>query len=252
MCDPAVELPPDLQHLLHNADRVVVLTGAGVSAESGVPTFRDAQSGLWQQYNPEDLATTAAFEREPELVWNWYAWRRELLSTVEPNAGHRALVEMERRSAAFTLITQNVDGLHTRAGNEHLLELHGNIGRVKCFHENEIVSDWKESEQVPPPCPRCGGPLRPDVVWFGESLPEDILQAAFDAARSCDLLFSVGTSSLVQPAASLPYEAKRNEAKVVEVNPERTPLSAAADYVLTGPAGVILPRLIASTWDQPS
>ena len=252
MCDPAVELSPDLGRLLHDADRVVVLTGAGISAESGVPTFRDAQSGLWQQYNPEDLATTAAFEREPELVWNWYAWRRELLSTVEPNAGHRALVEMERRSAAFTLITQNVDGLHTRAGNEHVLELHGNIGRVKCFHENEIVSDWKESEQIPPPCPRCGGPLRPDVVWFGESLPQDILQAAFDAARSCDLLFSVGTSSLVQPAASLPFEAKRNEAKVVEVNPERTPLSAAADYVLTGPAGVILPRLIASTWDLSS
>ena len=252
MCDPAVEIPPDLGPLLHDADRVVVLTGAGVSAESGVPTFRDAQSGLWQQYNPEDLATTAAFEREPELVWNWYAWRRELLSTVEPNAGHLALVEMERRSAAFTLITQNVDGLHTRAGNEHLLELHGNIGRVKCFHENEIVGDWKESEQIPPPCPRCGGPLRPDVVWFGESLPEDILQAAFDAVRRCDLLFSVGTSSLVQPAASLPNEAKRNGAKVVEVNPERTPLSIAADYVLTGPAGVILPRLIASAWNHPS
>ena len=252
MRDPAAEIPPALGHLLRDADRVVVLTGAGISAESGIPTFRDAQSGLWQQYDPEDLATTAAFEREPELVWNWYAWRRELLSKAAPNAGHRALAEMERRSAAFTLITQNVDGLHTRAGNEHVLELHGNIGRVKCFRENEIVSDWKEGEKIPPPCPRCGGPLRPDVVWFGESLPEDILQAAFDAARRCDLLFSVGTSSLVQPAAALPYEAKRNDAKVVEVNLEPTPLSAAADHVLTGPAGVILPRLVTAAWDQPS
>jgi NAD-dependent deacetylase len=241
-------IPSDLPPLVRNADRIVVLTGAGISAESGVPTFREAQSGLWAQYNPEDLATAAAFERDPELVWRWYAWRRELLSKAVPNPGHQALVEIESRSRGFTLITQNVDGLHARAGNDRILELHGSIGRVKCFRENEIVESVEESKKVPPECPNCGGPLRPDVVWFGESLPANILRRAFAAASDCDLLFSVGTSSAVQPAASLPYEAMRNGAKVVEINPEPTPLSGAADYVLTGAAGLILPQLVTAAW----
>lgn len=245
-------IPTDLPPLLRDADRIVVLTGAGISAESGVPTFREAQSGLWQQYDPEDLATAAAFERDPELVLRWYAWRRRLLSKALPNAGHRALVAMERRSRGFMLITQNVDGLHARAGNDSILELHGNIGRVRCFRENEIVESGHESEDVPPECPNCRGPLRPDVVWFGESLPADILRWALAAASGCDLFFCIGTSSAVQPAASLPYEAIHNGAKVVEINPEQTPLSGAADYVLTGAAGSTLPKLVTAAWGHTS
>src|SRR5215216_8205809 len=185
---------------LRAARRVAVLTGAGVSAESGIPTFRDAMSGLWAKYRPEELATPEAFRRNPALVWRWYAWRHGLVSVAEPNAAHRALAEMERRVPDFTLITQNVDGLHRRAGSRNILELHGSLERARCSRcDARQPFPAGSGEGGPPPCPACGAPLRPGVVWFGESLPEQALEAAFGAAQACDLFLSVGTSNLVQP-----------------------------------------------------
>lgn len=246
MSEPRI--PAELVHLLRSARRVAVLTGAGISAESGVPTFREAQTGLWARYSPEELATPEAFRRNPQLVWEWYAWRREQVQQTRPNAGHLALVEMERRIAEFTLITQNVDGLHRRAGSHQILELHGNLFRTKCFNENRPVESWPEGNDIPPRCPQCGGLLRPDVVWFGEMLPTGVLRAAEHAATTAQVLFSIGTSALVYPAADLPLAALSNGATVVEINPQPTPLSPHATFCLTGAAGVILPALVAQTW----
>jgi NAD-dependent deacetylase len=176
-----VVIPDELIQHLQVAKSLVVLTGAGVSAESGIPTFRDAQMGLWVRYRAEDLATPEAFLRNPKLVWDWYIWRKRLVMEVQPNAGHYALAEIENHLDAFTLITQNVDGLHQRAGSCNVLELHGNILRTKCFDEGVIVDQGEEAEAVPPHCPYCGGLLRPDVVWFGELLPADVLQRAIEA-----------------------------------------------------------------------
>ncbi len=248
MLQPAI--PTELVNILRNAQHIAVLTGAGVSAESGVPTFRDAQTGLWARYRPEELATPQAFRRDPRLVWEWYAWRRELVATATPNPGHYALAEMERDCPVFTLITQNVDGLHQRAGSGQrfpVIELHGNIQRTKCFEQNHLIKTWEDSSRVPPLCPRCGSLLRPDVVWFGESLPADALQAAWQAAATCDLFLSIGTSSLVEPAASLPYIALRAGIDVVEINPQPTPLTPHARWVLNGLAGQALPALV-SAW----
>lgn len=225
----------------------MALTGSGISAESGVPTFRDAQAGLWSRYDPQGLATPGAFARDPELVWRWYAWRRALVGGARPNAGHRALADLERRVPAFSLVTQNVDGLHQEAGSANVVELHGNIRRSRCPVENVPVEpDGKD--HLPPLCPNCASPLRPDVVWFGETLPVAELEAASEAARSCDVLLSVGTSGLVYPAASLPYEAQETGAIVVEVNPDPTPLSASAAFALRGSAGEVLPRLVGAAF----
>lgn len=248
MDEPAFEVPSDLIEALHNARHVVVLTGAGISAESGVPTFRDAQTGLWAKDSPEEVATPEAFRRNPRLVWEWYTWRRELVARAVPNPGHLALVKLEQRVPAFTLITQNVDGLHHRAGSHRVIELHGNIHRTRCFEEGVVVSSWPETGDVPPRCPHCGGLLRPDVVWFGEMLPPHALQKAVEAARTGDLFFSIGTSGLVHPAASLPYEALRHGATLVEINPDVTSLTAHATYILRGPAGRILPPLVRAAW----
>ncbi len=234
--------PEPLLELAATAQRVTVLTGAGVSAESGVPTFRDAQTGLWSQFKPEELATPRAFERNPKLVWEWYAWRRKLVSEAKPNSAHDTLAAMENFFPEFHLITQNVDGLHQRAGNRNVIELHGNITRTKCYPEGVVVSEWTETGDVPPKCPRCGGLLRPDVVWFEEAMPEAETEKAFEVSRNCDLFLCIGTSSVVYPAASLPVEALANGATVVEINPDETPLSNRADFVLSGPAGVMLPR----------
>ena len=241
-------IPQSLAGAIAKARSVAVLTGAGVSAESGVPTFRDAQTGLWAQFDPLELATPDAFRCNPKLVWDWYAWRRKLVAKAEPNAGHRALVVLENRVSDFVLITQNVDGLHRRAGSRNVVELHGNIGRVKCSRENTIVERWTEAGDAVPRCAGCGALLRPDVVWFEEMLPADALQAAEDAARRCQILLVVGTSAEVYPAAALPEEALRRGACVVEVNLNDTPLSADAGYVLRGPAGVVLPALVAAAW----
>lgn len=230
---------------LRQAKRVCVLTGAGISAESGVPTFRDALTGLWERYNPEELATPEAFARDPKLVWEWYAHRRKLVESVEPNAGHRALAELENLLSDFDLITQNVDGLHARAGSRKIIELHGNLARTKCSRENRIVTVWEETGELPPRCPHCRGPLRPDVVWFGEMLPEEAIREAIEAASGCDLLISVGTSGMVYPAASIPGIAREAGALCVEINPVTTALSSGMDHILRGPAGQILPELVA-------
>lgn len=249
---PSLSIPSKLIEALHTARHVAVLTGAGVSAESGVPTFRDAQTGLWAQYDPQELATPQAFRRNPKLVWEWYAWRRELVDQAKPNPGHLALVELERRVPKFTLITQNVDGLHRQAGSHNVIELHGNIRRTLCFDEGTVVESWAETDQVPPVCPRCGGLLRPDVVWFGETLPPQALSAAFEAAEGCDLFLSIGTSALVHPAASLPLVALQRGTTTVEINPDTTPLTSAVTFALPGPAGHVLPQLLQAAWpDQP-
>lgn len=244
MTTPDFTIPAELITVLRSAERVTVMTGAGISAESGVPTFRDAQTGLWAKYDPQELATPDAFRQNPKLVWEWYAWRRELIANTRPNAGHKALARLERLVPQLTLITQNIDGLHRAAGSADPIELHGNIARTKCFEDGRIVESWLETGDVPPRCPDCGGLLRPDVVWFHESLPQAALSQAVAASQNCDLFFSIGTSALVQPAASLAHEAQRYGAVVVEINLEPTPLTRHADFALHGPAGVILPRLV--------
>jgi NAD-dependent deacetylase len=241
---PSPAIPPALIEALRSAQDVTVLTGAGVSAESGVPTFRDAQTGLWAKYSPEELATPEAFRRNPKLVWEWYAWRRELVAQAQPNPGHLALGELEQLAPQFTLITQNVDSLHQRAGSRSVVELHGSLSRIICSAERRVVEAWAETGELPPRCPQCGSYLRPDVVWFGETLPQQALEAALEAAALADVFISVGTSALVQPAASLPVIALEHNAAVVEINPERTPLTRHVTYALQGPAGQILPALV--------
>ncbi len=243
-----MNFPLELLSFLRKSQRVAVLTGAGVSQESGLSTFRDAQVGLWAQYRPEDLATPEAFARDPKLVWGWYALRREKAQAAAPNPGHFALAEMEKQVPRFTLITQNVDGLHRCAGSVNVLELHGSLQRVKCSVCGEQAAGWDESSSDVPPCARCGGLLRPDVVWFGESLPFAALESAFEAARTCDAFFSIGTSGLVQPAASLACAARGKGALVVEINAEPTPLTETVDFFLPGRSGEILPALVEAVW----
>ena len=232
-----------IQGWLAEAERVVVLTGAGISAESGVPTFRGA-GGLWRQHRPEDLATPEAFARGPRLVWEWYDWRRARVAKAEPNPGHVALAQLERRVPDFTLITQNVDGLHQRAGSRRVLKLHGDIWTLHCLGCGlEETNHDVPLREIPPRC-SCGGLFRPGVVWFGEALPAEVLRHAMEAAAHALVFLVVGTSAVVQPAASLPLLAQRNGAKLVEVNLEETPLSAQADASFWGKAGELLPRLL--------
>ncbi len=234
-----------IQNLLERlcrAEDVVVSTGAGVSAESGVPTFRGA-GGIWSKMKPEELASVDGFMNNPQLVWEWYQYRRDLTSKVSPNPGHRAIAQMEKLFPKFTLITQNIDGLHARAGSGNILELHGNITRNKCLKCKRPYRGEIDLEKGLPYC-ECGGMIRPDVVWFGEMLPQDILQRAFQATEEADVFFSVGTSTLVQPAASLPFMARRGGAYVVEVNIEPTGLTTIADLFLQGKSGEVLPRIV--------
>ncbi len=221
-----------------------MLTGSGISAESGVPTFRDAQTGLWAQFRPEDLATPEAFARDPQRIWEWYEWRRELVRRVEPNAGHRALVELARAAPRLTLVTQNVDGLHQRAGSQGVIEYHGNLLRDRCSAEGTIAGRSPVSVSGLPECARCGELLRPDVVWFGEAIPRQALFEADAAAADCDVFLSVGTASVVYPAAGLAECALRRGAKVIEINTESTALTPLADVVLRGASGELLPQLL--------
>lgn len=241
-------IPEALASTLRDARFPVALTGAGVSAESGVPTFRDAQTGLWARFDPHELATPGAFARQPKLVWDWYAWRRALVAKARPNAAHRALVTIEQRAPEFLLVTQNVDGLHAAAGSRQLVELHGNIGRVKCSREGTIVTAWTDDDTDVPRCPACGAYLRPDVVWFEEALPADALAQAESAARQCDLLLVIGTSAEVYPAAALPRHAQQAGAMIVEVNTAATALSETADFVVRGPAAQVLPALLQAAY----
>jgi NAD-dependent deacetylase len=235
--------PTELISALRSANHIAVLTGSGISAESGVPTFRDAQTGLWSKYDPQSLATPEAFDKNPRLVWDWYLFRRRLIEQAAPNDGHIALARLEALVSRFDLITQNVDGLHQLAGSTGVIELHGNIRRSRCAAEGIIQEIESRSDRLPT-CPRCGGLLRPDVVWFGEALPHDNLELAMDSTRRCDIFLSIGTSSLVRPAASLAILAKDNGARLVEINIGDTPLTSIADFVLVGLAGAILPRLL--------
>jgi NAD-dependent deacetylase len=235
-----VEFPRGLISALRGSTRTVVLTGSGISAESGVPTFREAQTGLWARFDPQELVTPEAFERNPGLVWDWYAWRRKLVAEARPNPGHLAISGMQELFPDLTLVTQNVDGLHQRAGSREVIELHGNIRRTKCSLEGIEVGEYDDTES-PPVCPSCGTALRPGVVWFGEMLPPVALESASEASRGSDVFLSIGTSSLVYPAAALPFAALENGATLVEVNPGETPLTSRVDYVLRGPAGDVLP-----------
>lgn len=245
---------------LRDARHVVVFTGAGVSAESGLSTFRDATTGLWSRFDPTRLATAEAFAANPDLVWGWYEWRRMKVRRAEPNAAHRALAALEAKVPRTTLITQNVDDLHERAGSRAPIRLHGSLFAPRCFDCGASAgaladppADFEDGSPLPPPrCAACGGPIRPGVVWFGEALPEGAMQKAFGAARECDVLLSVGTSGAVYPAAEIPREARRHGAVIVEVNPNATDLDDVADYRLRGPAAEILPRLLAAAFPATS
>lgn len=228
--------------ILKSAKSVVVVTGSGVSAESGVPTFR-GEDGLWKQYRAEELATPRAFFSDPVLVWEWYDWRRGIISKAMPNPAHIVIADMEKHYPDFLLVTQNVDGLHILAGSENAVEIHGNIWRVRCIEEQKefYLYDHPLSD-VPPKCD-CGALLRPAVVWFGESLPADAINKAAEHIQRCDVLLSVGTSGLVYPVASFPMLAKSGGSTVIEINTDETPITAIADHSLKGKAGEILPRL---------
>lgn len=231
---------------LRKARHVVALTGAGISRESGLPTFREAGTGLWARYRPEELATPEAFARDPALVWRWYAWRRSLVAAAEPNAAHHALVDLARRTPTFTLVTQNVDALHRRAGSTDVVELHGDVTRVHCAGCGMTAPAGALPDDTPPQCD-CGSLLRPAVVWFGEQLPFEALERATMAAADADLFLVIGTSGLVYPAAGLSDIAARAGAAVISINPD--PGSAPPGAVqLTGSAAEVLPRLVASAW----
>ena len=228
---------------IRDAEHVVVLTGAGISAESGVPVFR-GPDGLWRQFRPEELATPEAFRRQPELVWEWYLWRRERIARAQPNDGHLTIARWQQSRANVTLLTQNVDGLHARAGSPHPVELHGNLWRVRCARGCGVRALDGETDpaRVDLKCV-CGAWLRPDVVWFGEPLDADVMEDAAAAIERAEVVLVVGTSAVVYPVAGLPQHAKRRGARVVEINVDETPLTAEVDAALRGPAGQVLPAL---------
>jgi NAD-dependent deacetylase len=240
-----IELSASLCERVRSAERVVVFSGAGVSRESGLDTFRGA-GGLWERMRPEELATPEAFRADPEKVWQWYAWRYHKVYEASPNPAHKSIARLEGIFPFIRVVTQNVDGLHERAGSRDLLELHGTITRAfcnRCGQRREMGEAIAESAAAPPVCV-CGGRLRPAVVWFGEALPEDVFRQAYEATESCDLFLSVGTSGTVYPAAGLIELAHRAGACLIEINPEPTPFSRWMDLRLTAPAGEALPALV--------
>ncbi|GAA4737312.1 SIR2 family NAD-dependent protein deacylase [Phytohabitans rumicis] len=254
-------VPPDAARLLGEARRVVVFTGAGISAESGVPTFRDDLTGLWARFDAQRLATPEAFDADPDLVWGWYEWRRARVRRAEPNPGHLATAAIQTRVPGSVVITQNVDDLHERAGSRAPIHLHGSLFAPRCVaaaaHPAAFPStgdgeaiDPEEGRRTPPPrCTRCGALVRPGVVWFGEALPEAALAAAVQAAAACDVLLTVGTSGVVYPAAEIPTVAARSGAAVIQVNPEPTPLDQVCTVNLRGAAAHVLPALVAAAWE---
>jgi NAD-dependent deacetylase len=236
---------------LKQAARIAVLTGAGVSQESGVPTFRDALTGLWAKYDPQQLATPTAFMENPKLVWDWYEFRRGLVRNAKPNPGHFAIGQLQQRSLECTIITQNVDDLHEQGGATDVLHVHGLISRTRCFYNCQgdptlvDLATIPPFEETPPLCPHCGKWLRPDVVWFTETLPRDIWAAAGVAALNADVILVVGTSGLVEPAGSLPRVAKAQRgAFIIEVNPIESAITPIANIYLAGPSGEVLPRVL--------
>lgn len=241
--DDAIEIA---KRWLGEAHSAAALTGAGVSAESGVPTFRGPE-GLWREFRPEELATPGAFARDPRLVWEWYEWRRGLIAELQPNPAHLGLALLERRLDRFTVITQNIDGLHSRAGSSDVLELHGNLWWIRCTGCRKLREDRRaRPPELPPRCSLCGALERPHVVWFGEPLPPAVIERVPEVLAGIDCLLVVGTSGVVQPAASFAGLAKRAGARIVEINIERTPLSGVADLTILGKAGEVVPRLTAA------
>lgn len=231
---------------LAQARSVVLSTGAGMSQESGIPTFRDAPNALWANFRPEQLATREGFRSDPTLVWRWYAERRRMISAAHPNPGHLAIVNMESLVENVVVITQNIDNLHREAGSTRVIEVHGNIFRYKCFdRDHPVESNGCEGKDVPPRCP-CGSLVRPDIVWFGEMLHAEAIDEAYTALETCDVVVVVGTSGTVYPAAGFAEVARRHRAHVIEINPEETPMTREADVFLQGPAGDVLPKLVSS------
>lgn len=272
-------MAPDLLEKLRSCRKLAVFTGAGMSAESGIPTFRDAQTGLWAKFNPQEVASAAAFRKNPQLVWDWYVHRAGFVRQADPNAGHRAVAELQSLLPDVTVITQNIDNLHQKAGSANVLELHGSLFRLKAFVDPEDDRDpdtpqvichvcngyavhehcdsYATKEDLAaialkagpvPRCPGCGCLLRPDIVWFGEPLDIHVLDAALQVADACDLMICIGSSLEVQPAASIPYRAKWGKAIVIEINPEPTHLSAEANVFVQGPAAEALPKLLDRIW----
>lgn len=252
--EDASAIPDALIDRLSQARRIVVFTGAGVSAESGIATFRDRNTGLWERFDAHELATPSAFVREPALVWGWYEWRRAAIARAQPNPAHRAIAQLANSVAEVCVVTQNVDNLHERAGSKQVVHLHGNLAQARCIrcgraHKHAVQApDEPENGRAvePPRCRHCNSLVRPGVVWFGESLPEDAWQLAADMAASCDVLLSVGTSALVYPAASLPRSAAARGAMVIQVNPMATDMDRLAHFNLRGAAGVMLPAVVAN------
>ena len=251
-----MDISEDLIGRLRNAKHVVAFTGAGVSAESGIPTFRDALTGLWERFDAEELATPDAFQNNPALVWGWYEWRRMKVMRAQPNSAHLAIAALETRVPRLTVVTQNVDDLHERAGSRDVLHLHGQLNSPFCFacrrpavYPDAIPDEPEGGRQVEPPRCSCGGRIRPGVVWFGEMLPKTEWDAANDAANHCDVFLSIGTSSVVQPAASLTMMAIQRGAITIQVNPNPTALDDQVTLNLPGPAGQVLPELVETIWD---
>lgn len=247
---------PTLIDTLRSARQIVLLTGAGTSSESGIPTFRDVLTGLWENFDAQQLATPQAFTADPELVWGWYEWRRGRVLRCQPNPAHRAIAAMQDYVPQLTVVTQNVDDLHERSGSRDVTHLHGSLHHPRCYDcaapyglPAEIPNEPRGGRRLAPPeCPACGGFIRPGVVWFGESLPADSWQRAQSLASQCDVLFSVGTSSLVYPAAGLPALARSAGACVVQVNPHPTGIEHLLDHNLQGKAGEVMPALLQAVW----
>jgi NAD-dependent protein deacetylases, SIR2 family len=237
-------LPDDVLYRLINARRVVALTGGGVAAESGIPSFREAHTGHWAQYDVSELATPQAFVRNPRLVWEWYAYRRVLAERAQPGATHYALVDLEQHYPEFTLITQSIDGLHWRAGSRDLIELNGSLRRCRCFESGHIAFAWDDDGEIPPRCVQCGSLLRPDVVMFGEGLPHHELRRARQAVEQCDVFLCVGTVGAIEPVASFPFVARRHGAFVLTIAPEDSIYTLMADYVIAARPGAVAPELV--------
>lgn len=243
---------------LELAKHVVVFTGAGVSQESGIPTFRDAMTGMWEEFDAESLATREAFSRDRDFVWGWYEWRRAMVQRCHPNSAHLAIAAMASCFPKLTLITQNVDDLHERAGSKDVIHLHGSLQQPRCYScgypyvlPSGIPGALPDGRRLAPPqCPSCGGWIRPGVVWFGEDLPADSWMQAKMAVKTCDVFFSIGTSSSVYPAADLPFEAAERGACVIQVNPTPTELDRVSNYNLKGKAGEIMKALHRVIWGQ--
>ncbi|MCC7451070.1 MAG: NAD-dependent deacylase [Anaerolineae bacterium] len=244
---------------LQQSISLVVLTGAGVSKESGIPTFRDALDGLWARYDPQQLATPEAFRANPRLVWDWYEHRRQMMYGIQPNPGHYALAALEDLLPQVVIVTQNIDGLHKMAGSTDIIPLHGNIHQHKCFANCQgdptlidiSTLDW-DGAAGPPECPYCGSWVRPDVVWFNENLPRAELDRAITLSKNADVMLVVGTSGVVQPAASLPYYARRyNDAFIIDVNPIPSEITPIAQVFLEGPSGEILPHVVRAMRESP-